>query len=1188
MRRNHCAFLLPFCVLAATALLAQVIITSTILGTVADPQGAVMPGAKITLTNVDTGVQRKATADGSGDYQFSNLIAGHYKIEVVKEGFAQAVSTVVALENGTTQRINVGLKLGQATETVNVSAAAALVKSDDANVSDVIANKFVRDLPMEGRNYLNFAQIVPNFNSGTGDTSRNGWNSDGTKQLNVGGTEYGVGYYIDGLNNNDNWLEGSISNVNADTIQEVKAEVSNYSAEYGRDIGQISVTTKSGTNALHGSVYDAFQNAGMNANDPWSNYQGIPRSAFHQNQYGFTVGGPVYIPKVINGKNKLFFFGSFERWRKVGVQQITEYVPTTADLNGDFSPWLSYCNGVLANCPYVIYDPNSYNPATSTRTPYPNNQIPVNDPSAPNYNSMQIALKYLSHFPAPNGYVSPEQGNFNNWSGTQATGVDYRNYTARADYNISSRDFFYFRYSRDTGENTTTGGLVPELAMGSFPHHTSVYQVHYVHAFSPTLNNELNFSWLKSGYISADPSQANAFGKSWIQSLFQNTSTNMAGFTSFDKSLLGISNDATFGVNFGQEYGSDFGNDLYLGSNEYFYGDLPTFQLADNVAKNIGKHTLKAGYYMARRYERDNDVVRGIDVGSDRATGNDTNYTGQGPYIADGSGWNKIAEFETGYIGDMFQRTPVSNGDASLYFGMPEYGVYFGDTWNATRTLTVTLGLRYDMPIPAYGVDNYWAVLDQTYPGWRMVMPGLTPGTKAHPFSAPKKDLAPRIGLAYRLGDKTVIRSGYGIYYETGRFKFLDQVFWSGPGYGGSFADSYSQTGDPGMTYYTLSDAFQPATISSRGSWPYPLGTDGGLMWTPGQAITNQTVDQKTWTTPSDQRWSLDVQRELGKAAVATLGYVGSKGTHLPIQYDLNLPPQGTYFTTDAFNAARPLTAVAPGRWAGINSVRANRNNNYHAMNAQLKIRSWHGVTGQVGYTWSKQMDDFFGQNGEGGQHAIGGQWHPNWSYGPSDANHTNRFVAAVTYELPGKTLGNRLLREAIGGWQINSIATFESGAPTGQGGGAVGTVTNGYTSSYDSMGNVPIQVCNGNLPRGDRTLTRAFNTDCYVEPAASTDPYYTNQGIYNYAVTRGNEHRNNLRQPGINNWDMGLQKSWHPFGEGRELQFRADSFNAFNHTQWSGFNTYDDRLVNPQSQFGFINGARNGRHMQLNMRFVF
>ena len=508
---------------------------------------------------------------------------------------------------------------------------------------------------------------------------------------------------------------------------------------------------------------------------------------------------------------------------------------------------------------------------------------------------------------------------------------------------------------------------------------------------------------------------------------------------------------------------------------------------------------------------------------------------------------------------------------------MPEYSGYFNDSWSATPKLTVNLGLRYDVAFPASSVNNYWGVLDTSYPGDRMVMPGLTPGTHNPPFPADKNNLAPRIGFAYRLKDKTVVRGGYGIFYETGRYKYLDQMFFNSPGYGGSPYDSTVQVPDPAQTFYTLSDVFPAANSVAKGTWPVPLGTDGGLL---GLRSDTRTVDSQSATAPNIQRWSLDVQRELGKNVVATLGYVGSKGTKLITQYDLNLPPQGTYLNSDAYYQARPLTAEAPGRWESIWAVHPNRSNNYHALNAQLTTRGWHGLTSQVSYTWSKQMDNYFGEGGEGGPRPLGGQWHPEWAYGPSDANHTNRFVAALTYELPGKTIGNRFLREAFGAWQINTIATFESGAPT--------TVWNGYTSSYDYMGDVPLQTCNGNLSRGDRTFTHYFNTDCYTEPAASIDPNLIAQGITNFAVSRGNETRNNLRQPGINNWDMGLQKTFTLFGEGRALVFRGDSFNAFNHAEWSTIDTFDDRQVNAQSQFGYVTGGRPGRHMQLNVRFVF
>src|SRR5512133_2426832 len=237
MRQRHLSILCVLVVAAAIALTAQVVITSTLVGNVTDPQKAVVPEAMVVLKNVDTGVEWKTTTNSGGDFQFPNLIAGNYKVEVQKSGFSRATSTTIALQNGVTQRVNFSLTVGQATEVVDVSSAASIVKTEDANVSEVIQQKFVRDLPIEGRNFLNYAQIAPMFNSGVGDTGRISWGlasatMTGGKQLNVGGTENGVGYYIDGLNNNDNWVEGPVTNVNMDAVQEVKAEVVNYSAEY--------------------------------------------------------------------------------------------------------------------------------------------------------------------------------------------------------------------------------------------------------------------------------------------------------------------------------------------------------------------------------------------------------------------------------------------------------------------------------------------------------------------------------------------------------------------------------------------------------------------------------------------------------------------------------------------------------------------------------------------------------------------------------------------------------------------------------------------------------------------------------------------------------------------------------------------------------------------------------------------
>ena len=1159
--------------LFAAAIWAQVVITSTVVGSVTDPQAAVIPAAQVVLRNLDTGVEARTKTDSSGDYQFSNLQAGHYQILVDAPGFGHAVSTSIPLENGKTQRVNVTLKVSQVTQVVSVSSAASLVKTEDANVSEVIQNDFVRNLPVEGRSFLNYAEIVPMFNSGTGDNTRVAYGlasatSTGAKQLNVGGTEYGVGYYIDGLNNNDNWVEGPVTNVNMDGVQEVKAEVVNYSAEYGRDVGQISLTTKSGTNSLHGTVYDFFQNAGLNANDPYSKAYGSPRNGFHQNQYGFTVGGPVLIPKVFDSRNKLFFFVSFEQLRNRSENTLHAYVPTDAEKTGDFSGWLgrfpvnpTMCDGTAnapANCRYVIYNPYTYDPSTQTRQAYSNNVVTNPDPRA---------LDYLSHFPEPN-YTSPVNGDFNNWAGTTQGGINNNNYSVRGDYTLSARDNLYFRFSHDYGTLLNEGGLIPDLALGDGPVHTTdSYQVHWVHTFGSTFNNEANFSITHAKNASNQAAQINRFMQSsWLPSLFQNTSTGGAGFTSYDLSQLGIKNDGTFSVNFANSLFAP----LSLGTTEYWYQAVPIYQLSDNVSKIIGHHTFKAGFYWQRRDERDNDVIRSVNIGgSCSGCGETTNYTGRGPFSNDGSGWNSMAEFVSGAVANMNQRTPLTGGDGSLWFRMPEYSAYLNDSWNASPKLTLTLGIRYDIAIPAYSVDNYWGVLDLNYPGYRMVMPGLTPGTHNPPYPADKNNVAPRIGFAYRMNNQMVIRGGYGIFYETGRFKFLDQMFWSSPGYGGVTYDSTTYAPDPNQTHFTLNDVFPAAVSIPKGTWPIQIGDGGGELF---QRQSPQTIDRDSATTPYLQRWSLDIQQELGRSAVATLGYVGSEGTKLTTQYDLNLPPQGVYLNSDEYYAARPLTSIAPERWDSIWAVHHNRSNNYHALTAQLKTQSWHNLTSMIGYTWSKQMDTFFGESGESGVQSIGGQWHPQWSYGPSDANHTQRFVAALMYELPGNNLRNRLVREFAGGWQFNTIATFESGSPT--------TVWNNYTSSFDYMGDVADQSCDGNLSRGARTFTRQFKTDCYTEPLP--DPA---TGI---ALHRGDERRNNLVNPGISNWDMSLNKEFSIFGEGQRLQFRAESFNTFNHTQWLSMNTNDDREVNPASQFGYVTGARPGRHMQLALKFIF
>ena len=710
----------------AVGLAAQVAIPAKVVGNVTDPQSALIPGAEVHLRNVDTGIENKTQTGANGEYIFPNIIAGRYQITVTASGFKRAQSQTAQVANGTTVRLDVTLEVGDVTQEVTVQASAPLIQTDDADVRTVLATKTVQDMPVIGRNFLNYASVMPQFNSGVGSDARAAWGlasatmPDG-KVLNLGGTEYGVGYYVDGVNNSDNWVEGPTTNVNMDAVQEVKAEVVNYSAEYGRDVGQLSVTTKSGTNDLHGTVYDYRQVNGLNARAPYDKFLDPERGrdGWHQDQYGFTAGGPIYIPKVFNGRNKAFFFTGWERLRRRGASTFLAYTPNEAERNGDFSAWLERYPGDPS---MILYDPFSFNVETQERTPYVNNKITNINPKA---------AEYLSHFPLPN-YTSGVSSEIANYRGSGATGINNDNFLARIDYWLGEKDRIYFKYTRDTGSRINKAGLIPEMTLGNGANHkTQDFSGHWVHTFSPTITNEAIVGYMYGKNISEDPAVINRLMKvDWYTNLFQNITTPDAGLTDFDKEQLQVNNDAVYALNLGDPFGG-----LSLGPGEYWYQVIPQLQVADHVTKIWGRHTLKAGFMWFRRDERDNDIIRTVGINGA--------YTGRGPDANDGSGWNYLAEFMTGAVTEMTQRTYLNgNKDASLYFRMPEYGGYLNDTMQLTPKLTLNLGLRYDVAPQGFSVNDYWGVLDQKYPGWRLAMPGLTPGIEQP--AVPRRQEQPR------------------------------------------------------------------------------------------------------------------------------------------------------------------------------------------------------------------------------------------------------------------------------------------------------------------------------------------------------------------------------------------------------------------------------------------------------------
>ncbi|MFZ0738840.1 MAG: carboxypeptidase-like regulatory domain-containing protein [Candidatus Acidiferrales bacterium] len=1185
MSRCRVLILAGFTILffAPALLRAQTTVTSRILGAITDAQGAAIAGADVRLVNLDTSRDWKTTSGQDGQYVFPDLNAGRYQVQASQKGFNTAHSEAIELgAAGTTLRVDLPLIVAGKTESVTVTATSVpLAHTDDADVNVALSSDLIKDVPIQGRNFLNYAQLAPLFNSGNNQLT---WGVaqqttlESTKALNLGGSEQMLGYYVDGVNNNDNWGGSQLANLNINAVSEVQVQTLNYSAAYTRDIGQITMSVKSGTNRLHGNVYDYFQSDVLNAIDSYTEIvdPSVQKSPYHENQFGGSLGGPIDLPHVFNGKDKAFFFVAFEGIRKSGGVPIFGYVPTQAERTGDFSAWLQEFPG---DPRYIIYNPFTFNPVTQTRQPYANNIITNPSPQAE---------AYLSHFPLPN-FTSGVPGDIRNWEGQGLNGITNNNITLRFDYNFRAADQIFVDFLRDSGEPFQAGSPVPALAVGvdgSSPlptgngpiHSTPLINGQWVHNFSPNLLNRFQMSYLRQHVLNWDPSTIKAYqssANSWFCNLTQNNSVAGAGLSSFDKSQLdGLTSDqCLYSVVFGgSQYGFD---DLSLGPSEYYYQYVPIWQITDDLTKIHGKHTFQFGVHYYRKDERDNDIIREIDIGTNTLNAHESAsgeaYTGKGPFAADGSGWNTEAEFLTGVVTAMRQRTDNVGGDTSLWFRSPEWDLYFNDIWQITSKLTLNLGLAYVWAPQAYSVNNYWGVLDQSYPGWRLVMPGLTPGTHNPPFSSEKTDFAPRFGFAYRPIKNWIVRGGYGIFYDTAAYKYLDQMFFNAPGYGGSEYDSptYATLNgeDPNTPYFTLANTFPAPVTLQKGTWPIPLGTDGGILAPQGDTFT---IDSNTSKTPYLQYWNLQIERELGSKALISVGYVGSKGTKLPREYDLNLPPQGVYLNSADFNTARPLSADYPNRWGAIDAVHHDFNNAYHALEIEFSTKAWHNITVLSNYVWSKQTDLIYDTSAENGTNAIGGQWDPSLSHGLSDADHPQRFLANINYIVPYRTSWNSLMKAALANWQVSTIATFEEGSPN--------TILNGSTSSFDYMGDVPIRTCNGNLPHGQRSFLEYFDTSCFTDPVAGPN------GI---AVTRGNSGRNIIYGPGINNWDLALIKGF-TIHEGYVLQFRAEAFNAFNHPQWASIDTVDDQLTNSQSQFGQVTGSRAPRLWQMSLRFDF
>ena len=1144
----------------------------TILGTVKDNSGAVVAQAAVDLTNIATGVSNHTETTASGDFTVPYLQPGTYRIIAQAPGFQKSVVENVELVVAQQERVDIALKPGQVSETIEVQAGAVGLDTDSSSVSQLISQKQVEQLPLNGRNFLNLLFVGAGAVQTNGEQGQMRQGEGNAISIN-GGRPTSNNYMLDGLVNTDTALNTPAVILSQDAIQEFKVQSETYSAEYGFSANQINILSKSGTNQLHGTLFEFLRNDAFDSKAPFQ----TASPELRQNQFGFVVGGPIYIPKVYDGRNKTFFLVNYEGWRiRNGINQNTFNVPNPAQLTGDFSA--SGLTPVTAGCiPGATQFCMPIDPETGAL--FPGNIIP----SARFSRLANVALS--AHlFPAPNCIGCPSNYRLTT---TLPNTTDQETY--KLDQQLGRFGSFFFRYTAAKYSNQNINGSVTlPFGIGVFSEKSESWMIsHTLNIGSKNINN-FRFGRLEpiaiQGGVPAPTSDVAALGLSGV---FQNLPAYARLYPGI--SLQGINN-----TSFGSQ------------GNNATTSDIPTWEFADSLAMIRGKHTVTVGFDYRRWLQRrdlSNDFLGAFNYNNDTILNNSGGCTtGSGKC---GTG-NSIADFLLGYYNNAstFQPGPFSPSGVAGNLNQYHF-VYFApfiqDDWKVNNRLTVNLGLRWDYRAVPVEQDNKMFWFDRANPGGGLCFADKNLQTKSvaalggpiapdgngfyrycgrrNPADGSKKPFAPRVGFAYRLTDKTVVRGGYGIFFDSAETREIDD---SGDIY--PFVVRASPNPTTNSTLPKVTDnMFPPVTLHQ-----VTPAKDGSQFFA--------VIISEFPHNPYVQQWSLSVQRELARNTTLEVNYVGNKGTHNlnRINIGQGLPPANPA-------ACDPLTGGVPTRGdcpaaarrpfsnitssLGFLDSQWNGYSNYNAGNVKLEKRS-SSVALVAVYTWAKSLDDKSAAAGVGGTNAFAGhmdEHNTRLDHGLSDFDVNHRFVTSFVYQLPfgrGKRFGSNLNKAAdfaLGGWQVTGITTFQKGFPFS----VLANDKLGLLTTFTQRANL-VPGCN---PNGGfhKSINEWFNTSCFVQPLA---------GQF------GNSGRNIIRGPGINNWDMGIGKDF-KFTERVAFQFRAEAFNVFNHAQY-GYDPFTatsigapvsnnpNNLPPPLGNYGQVIASRPGRIVQLGGKLTF